>query len=189
MDADDDGRDQRETKRHSISVRANQECDPRPRQCANQHCDEPAIVRSGSGNIALGRRPRRAANLLYFGLDFAGVLVPLLRFLLQGPQHDFIQPHVDLDLSSTAAQAADRQLAGQQFVEHHAQRIDVGAVIDRLWSLHLFGRHVAQRAHHLLRGRQPMSAGSWPSNLARPKSAIFTRPRLSMRMFSGLMSR
>src|SRR5205807_9933996 len=41
--------------------------------------------------------------------------------------------------------ALERPLSGRELVEDDAQREDVAAVIDRL-ALHLFGRHIAQRA-------------------------------------------
>ena len=46
----------------------------------------------------------------------------------------------------------ERQPAGQQVVHHHAQRIDVGAVIERVL-LHLLRRHVGRRADRRDLGR------------------------------------
>jgi len=39
----------------------------------------------------------------------------------------------------------ERRALGQQLVEHHAEREQIGARIDRL-AEHLLGRHVARRA-------------------------------------------
>ena len=41
----------------------------------------------------------------------------------------------------------ERAAAGQQLVQNHAERKDVGAVV-RLETAHLFWRHVPDRAHH-----------------------------------------
>ncbi len=57
---------------------------------------------------------------------------------------------------------------------------------------HLLRRHVMRRAHGMpvaCRSAGDPSGVASPMILAMPKSAIFTRPFLSSRMFSGLMSR
>ena len=54
--------------------------------------------------------------------------------------------------------------------------------------LDLLGCHVLGRAHHLADAgeHEILRPVALPTSFARPKSAIFTRPRLSRRMFSGL---
>ena len=46
--------------------------------------------------------------------------------------------------------AAERQLAGQQLVEDHAQAVDVAAAVDPVaLAAGLLGAHVGRRAEHL----------------------------------------
>ncbi len=47
-----------------------------------------------------------------------------------------------------------RDFAGQHFVEHDPQRVDVGSVVELMRAFHLFRCHVAWRAHHLMRTGQ-----------------------------------
>jgi len=54
----------------------------------------------------------------------------------------------------TGIETPDGQLAGQKLIEDHAQRVDVGPVVQSLRAPQLFGRHVAECAHDLLRGSQ-----------------------------------
>ena len=83
------------------------------------------------------------------GLDLARLLIPLLGFFFQCSQHHLIEPHVDLHLPRRRGEPADRQLAGEHLVEDHAQRIDVGAMIDLKRVLDLLGGHVLRRADNL----------------------------------------
>lgn len=80
----------------------------------------------------------------------------------------------------------ERRLAGEHFVEHAAQRVDVGARIDRL-AARLFGERYCA---------VPITAEVWvtglpasASALAMPKSITFTAPPLLIMMLAGLTSR
>ena len=48
---------------------------------------------------------------------------------LQGAQHDLIEPHIHLHALRGRLQFVRRHLAGEHLVEHHAERIDVRAMI------------------------------------------------------------
>ena len=81
--------------------------------------------------------------------------------------------------------------AGEQLVHDHADRIDVGAMIERL-AERLLGRHVVRRAEDRRRCASALCAPSAPETLAMPKSRIFTTARpffCARKMFSGFMSR
>ena len=74
-------------------------------------------------------------------------------------------------ISSNAAERSrclvERRVAGQQFVEQHAQRIDVAPRVDvQLVQLGLLRAHVFERADHLA---QPVnivrSVSCWPDRL------------------------
>ena len=61
-------------------------------------------------------------------------------------------------ISSNAAErrrfSIERRVAGQQFVQQHAQRVDVAAGVDvQLVQLGLFGAHVLERADDLAQCR------------------------------------
>ena len=145
-----------------------------------------ALAAPGAGAMG-GGEPAMVSTC---GLDLAGLLIAPLRLFFQGVQHHFVQPHVHLDFLRRRREFAQRQFACEHFVEHHAQRINVRPMIHRLRMFHLLRRHVVRRAHGVLCRRVSVGFGApSPSILAMPKSAIFTRPSLSSRMFSGLMSR
>jgi hypothetical protein len=44
------------------------------------------------------------------------------------------------------------ELACEHLVEHDSQRVDIGAVINGMGRLQLFGRHILWRPHHLFGG-------------------------------------
>ena len=129
--------------------------------------------RGGFGRDSTSRPPRfpplgtaRPGDRLDVGLHLAGVLIAPLRLLLQRPQHDFVQAHIDPHLARRRCELAQGQLAGEHFVEDHAQRVDVGPVVHGLGLLDLLGRHVMGRADDLLAfgQRRPSGArgrGSW----------------------------
>ena len=61
---------------------------------------------------------------------------------------------------------AQRQFAGEHFVEHHAQRVDVRAVVHVCGLLDLLRRHVVRRAHDLpVAGERGVAAASRPEDL------------------------
>ena len=61
----------------------------------------------------------------------------------------FIQYLVDQGLEIIGR---ERRPAGQQFIQHHAQRIQIGLAGD-LFFPELFGRHIARRTQHVARFR------------------------------------
>ena len=89
----------------------------------------------------------------------------------------------------------ERRLAGQQFVEQHAQAVDVAARVDvQPAHLRLLRTHVGRRADELLERREERLVGQpLPCvALAMPKSITLGTgtPSCSVtRMFDGLMSR
>ena len=145
----------------------------------------------GGAVRARGRRcGRGGGDGLDGGLYLAGLLVAQLRLLLQRVQHHFVQAHIHLHLARGRRESAQGQLAREHLVEDDAEGIDVGPVVHGLRLLHLLGRHVVGRADDVPRaGERRLPSAVRPSILAMPKSVIFTRPFLSSRMFSGLMSR
>ena len=68
--------------------------------------------------------------------------------MLQGPQHNGIQPHVDLHLARGRLKFPYRQLAREQLVKNHAERVDVRAMIRLRGVRRLLRRHVSRRAQH-----------------------------------------
>ncbi len=112
-------------------------------------------------------RLSRQVTLQVVGQQIRG-LVPLIRLLLQRLEADRVQRdrdtrpafadrlrhHLgDFRIELRAAGGPVGDLPGQHLVEHHAQRVDVGARVDRL-AKHLLGGHVERRAHHHLGQRQ-----------------------------------
>ena len=92
---------------------------------------------------------------------FADRLVTKLRRVLQGPQHDGIQPHIDLHLARRRLKFPDRQLAREQLVKNHAERVDVRAMIRLRGVRRLLRRHVSRRAQHaVLREARRIRHGS-----------------------------
>ena len=83
----------------------------------------------------------------------------------------------DLDVADLlqrreVALADEQPLAGEQLVEHDADREDVAAPVDRQ-AAHLLGRHVAELA---LEDARPGSCDALPAALAMPKSISLTSP-------------
>ena len=74
------------------------------------------------------------------------MLVAALHVALQRVQDDLVEAHVHLHILRRRGEAAHGQFAGEHFVEDHAERIDVRAMIDALGLVHLLGGHVARRA-------------------------------------------
>jgi hypothetical protein len=62
----------------------------------------------------------------------------------------------DLPEQFLAVAAVEGGSQGQQLVQRHAERVDVGAVVHRLAPAHgLLRAHVAQRSHQVAREREP----------------------------------
>ena len=104
--------------------------------------------RSGSGRSGSdGRgRGRRVGDRLHLRLHFTRRLEACIALLFEGPHHDLVDPRVQRRLLGRRPEAAERQFTGQQFIEHHAERVDVGALVDVGRRLDLLGRHVVRAA-------------------------------------------
>ena len=102
----------------------------------------------------------------------AGLLVAAFRLLFQRVEHDFIQAHIDLHLSRRRRELAQRQFAGEHFVKHNTERIDIRAMVHGLRVLHLLRRHVMRCADDLA------FLSDWGSSLA-------LRPPATHRMGEG----
>src|SRR6185503_19801857 len=79
--------------------------------------------------------------------------------------------------------------AGEHFVEHATERIDVAAAVDISGARRLLGAHIARRAHHEAGDVSWVVAGVASSGRAMPKSATSVLPSRVRRMFSGFTSR
>ena len=58
------------------------------------------------------------------------------------------------------ARAGERRIAGEHLVRHHAERVDVGARVDRPFAHRLFRAHVLRRAEGEAGLRHPLAAGA-----------------------------
>ena len=65
--------------------------------------------------------------------------------------------------------AAVGRLAGEQPIEGAAERINVGAMIGRVWIFSLFGCHVVARAHHLIGDGQLPGIACLPIDPGQPE--------------------
>ena len=63
----------------------------------------------------------------------------------QRPEDDVVHAGVETGLDRRSREAAKRKLPGEQLVEDHSQRIDVGPVVYLVGRLHLFRGHVMRR--------------------------------------------
>ena len=61
---------------------------------------------------------------------------------------DLVEAHVHLHARRRWLETAQRQLAGEHLVKHHAQRVNIRAVIHLARRDDLLRRHVLRRAHH-----------------------------------------
>ena len=98
--------------------------------------------------------------------------------------------HHPRDVGGRPARQAVGQPPGQQLVQQHAQRVDVGRRGHRL-AAHLLGAGVLGRHQLEPRGRrrQRVPASSGLSSLAMPKSSSLGVPSAVTRTLAGLMSR
>ena len=119
------------------------------------------------GAIDLRRRRGAAGERLERKRHIARRLESLARILLETMANDAIQSRRDVGSSAGEVGrvlledrghrlggrvALERTLAGQHFVEHRSQGKQIAPRVGDL-STHLFGRHVADRAHHRARMR------------------------------------
>ena len=129
----------------------------RRRAIVRRFCRQCSIAASNAGESVRIDRPRRRRRLLDV---LARDLVPVV--------------------------ALERQPAGRGAVERDAERVDVGAAVERLRA-RLLGREVLRRPdHHVGAGLVRVAADS---ARAIPKSATTALPCASNRMLSTLMSR
>ena len=70
--------------------------------------------------------------------------------MLQRAHDDFVEAHVNLHFARGWLKLVGRKFAGQQFIKHHAERIDVGPAIDALIGCSLLGGHVFRRSDDLI---------------------------------------
>ena len=77
-----------------------------------------------------------------------------IRALLEGMEDDLIKAGVHGGFLGWQFEMADGQGAGEEFVEDHAEGINVRAMIDGLRLVHLLGRHVAHGAEGHSRNRE-----------------------------------
>ena len=75
------------------------------------------------------------------------MLIAQFRLLLQGAQNDGIEAHVNLNFGRGRLELLARQFAGEHLVKHHAQRVNIRAMIHLARRLNLLRRHVLRRAH------------------------------------------
>ena len=87
-------------------------------------------------------------------LEHADLLVAEFGFLFQRAQHHFIQAHVNLNFRRRRFKVLAGQFAGEHLVKHHAQRVNVRAVVHLVGMFLLLRRHVIRRAHDLAGGGQ-----------------------------------
>ena len=91
----------------------------------------------------------------------------------------------------------ERRTAAQHLEEDHAQRVDVGAVIDLARAAALLGRHVRGRSHHRSGprphradvARRPGRAWRCRSRAPSPSPAVASRSSGTRKRLSGLRSR
>ena len=91
-------------------------------------------------------------NRLHHRLHLADLLVAEFGFLLQSAQDNFIEAHVNLNFRGGRRDFLAGQFAGEHFVEHYAERINVGPAVHPLRIVLLFRRAVTRRADGLLPG-------------------------------------
>ena len=101
--------------------------------------------------LALVAKGLRRRNRLHLRLEHAGLLVAKLRFLFQGPEHYLVEAHVNLDLPRGRQERFARQFAGQQFIEDHAEGVNVGTAVHLLRIGLLLRGGVTRRAQGVLR--------------------------------------
>ena len=107
-------------------------------QPRTQHAAGPSRCRSSCWSVA--------RNRLHLRFQIRRRLPAQLRLLAQRAQHNFIQPNIHLHPMRGRCEFAAWGFAGEQLVEHHAERVDVRAMIDVLWIALLLGCSVARGA-------------------------------------------
>ena len=145
-------------------------------------------VRAGRNARGATRSTELGEDGLDGGAQFDGAGVARGGLGLEGLVHDGVEALVEARHGARGRdEAAAGNFAREHLVEHHADGVEVGAVI-----------HIrrALRASGAMKSGVPMatlltvsSVVSGAVDFARPKSATFTVPRASTMMFEGLMSR
>ena len=119
-----------------------------------------AVVPSGGFSLSLltsAATGRRCHDGFHHRFHFADLLVAEFGIFFQRAQNNFIQPHVNVNLVRRRFDLLAGQFAGKHLVKHHAQRVNVRAVIHLARRGDLLRRHVIRRAQDagravLLRG-------------------------------------
>ncbi len=139
----------------------------RPRRAAD-HRGGGARHRAGRRHAVAGGSARRAARRTQRGGELVGGLVPVRRVLAERPHDDAGESLRDRRLERARVGrrrrdvlhghghvrlAAERHPPGEHLVEHHAEAVQVRALVRRP-SLGLFRRKVGRRAHHRSGARQ-----------------------------------
>ena len=70
-------------------------------------------------------------------LQLVRALEPLLPLLFQSAEHHLVQPRIARRLLARRGEAAEREFAGEHLVKHHAEAVEVGAVVDLVRPLDL----------------------------------------------------
>ncbi len=103
-------------------------------------------------------RPRRAPDRCqrsHAVPDLGGALDPTIGIVCQRAGHQGVDATIEAAEPRWRLEAAQRQPAGEQLVDHHPEREDVGAVVDGARRFQLLGRHVHRRAEHAPGPGQP----------------------------------
>ncbi len=118
-----------------------------------------ARARSDRGSRVLARRrgaQRDAA--LEVEQDGGRGVVPQRGVALEQLEDDVVEVRERPGPLRRRREAAHGELAREHLVEDDAQRVEIRPVIDRARALQLLGRHVVDRAHHVVGARQGVPA-------------------------------
>ena len=111
--------------------------------------------------------------------------IAVFRLRAGGAADDRVEARIAMDDGGGAAGIVGGQVAGEQFVKHHADGEDVGPVIDGMWRVDNFRCGVVGRAEDFL-----AFLGLGIRRVGRVRNRRFSAGRSrSSRMLAGLMSR
>ena len=112
------------------------------RQARCQKCPERVLLLRSTRVLERSRRP--AAGIGHLRLYLLRALLPQLAFFFQSPEDDLIDARIHGGLRARRGEAAERQFAGEHFVNDHAEAVDVGAVVDVVRPFVLLRGHVGR---------------------------------------------
>ena len=167
------------------------------------------LDRGQPGRAGRARTTREPFRIQHGGAELLHGAEPVIARFGQRAQHDGLlgqgNGRVDvarggrrhgqvLDDDLAVAFAAERDLAGQHLEQDHAQRVDVGAVVDVDLPLALLGGHVVGRPHHragarLVRDLLFALGQLGQAEVQHLDEVLRPDPRVMRKMFSGLRSR